>query len=418
MKKAMLKPALLALLMTPAALMAQKANLPKQITVKGTVKFPTPEGQPKMIYLSRETFQGSKSPIVDSVELGKDLTYSFRVKQDHPGIYKINVMNWEYITFWSDADVKISSRGYDTAKMKIKIPHFTFVEGSHDNNFVNQMELNSTLGYLRMVDDYNQQYFAKEHKTKTGDSAWANYWVGRRRYNEPRDDQDQRDELMKRIYKDRPVYMYALRGAGSPHDTTQYAATLRQLDHLMQLYPWLSEAKNLKNTIIKNRAQMMKLQPGQPAPSISYPDHLGQLQGLEKYKGKYLLVDFWASWCGPCRQAIPKVKELYTAYKAQGLEVVSISIDTDKNAWKKAMADENMPWEQLLSDNKDKTMETYQFSGIPTLYLIDREGKIVTKFTGYSPEAETQIKSVIEKGLSAQPEGEKKVIKAMGMTSM
>jgi peroxiredoxin len=256
------------------------------------------------------------------------------------------------------------------------------------------------------------------HKDKTGDSAWANYWDGRKRYNPLREDNQMREDVLMKVYKNRPVLIYALRSAGSPHDTTQYASTLRQLDHLLKLYPWLTEAQNLKTTIIKNRAQMMKLQPGQPAPSISYPDHLGKLQGLEKYKGKYLLVDFWASWCGPCRQAIPKVKELYSAYKDRGFEVVSISIDTDKNAWRKAMADEAMPWEQLLSDNKDKTMEMYQFSGIPTLYLIDRDGKIVTKFTGYGPDAEKEIKNVIEKGLAGKPEAEKKVIKAMGMTSM
>ena len=410
----MLKPALMALLMSPAALMAQKANLPKQITVKGSVKFATPEGQPRKIWLSRDNGTG-KPTVVDSVELGPDLTYSFRIKQDHPGIYKLNVMYWDHISFWSDADVKVASRGYDTAKIKMKIPHFYFVEGSSDNNFINQMELNNTNGYLRSVDEYNQEYYAKQHKEKTGDSAWANYWVGRRKYNDLRKDQDEREDLLMKVYKDRPVLIYALRSAGSPHDTTQYASTLRQLDHLIKLYPWLSEAKNLKNTIIRNRAQMMKLQPGQPAPSISYPDNFGKLQGLEKYKGKYLLVDFWASWCGPCRQAIPKVKELHEQYKAKGLEVVSISIDTDKKAWEKAMADENMPWEQLLSDNKDKTMELYQFSGIPTLYLIDREGKIVTKFTGYSPEAEATVKQAIEKGISGQAQPEKKVIKAMSM---
>lgn len=410
----MLKPALIALLMSPATLMAQKATLPKQITVKGSVKFATPEGQPKKIWLSRDNGTG-KPTVVDSVELGADLTYSFKIKQDHPGIYKLNVMHWEHITFWSDANVTVASRGYDTAKMKIKIPHFYFVDGSHDNNFINQMELNNTLGYLRMVDEYNEEYYAKQHREKTGDSIWSGYWKDRRRYNDPRKDQQQRDELLKEIYKDRPVMIYALRSAGSPHDTTQYAATLNHLDRLIKMYPWLSEAKNLKTTIINNRAQMMKLQPGQPAPSISYPDHLGQLQGLEKYKGKYLLVDFWASWCGPCRQAIPKVMELHEQYKAKGLEVVSISIDTDKKAWEKAMADEKMPWEQLLSNDKDKTMALYQFSGIPTLYLIDREGKIVTKFTGYSPEAEKEIKAVIEKGIGAQPATEKKVMRAMSM---
>ncbi|MGX5820932.1 TlpA family protein disulfide reductase [Chitinophaga lutea] len=415
MKKIVMRSAMLALLLTPAALMAQKATLPKQVTVKGTVKFAPPEGQPRKIWLSRDN-GASKPEVVDSVELAPDMTYKFTIKQDHPGIYKLNVMYWDHISFWSDANVTVNSRGYDTAKIKMKIPHFYFVEGSSDNNFINQTELNNTNGYLRSVEEYNEEYFAKQHKEKGGDSAWITYLKTRKRYNPMREDAQQRQDLLMKIYKDRPVLIYALRGMSGMHDTTKYVEVMQHLDRLIARYPWLTEAKTMKATITKNREQMMRLQPGQPVPSIRYPDAAGAMQGLEKYKGKYVLVDFWASWCGPCRAAIPKVKELYEQYKAKGLEVVSVSIDTDKNAWRKAMADEKMPWEQLLSDNKDKTMEQFQFSGIPTLYLIDREGKIVTKFTGYSPEAEAEVKTLIDKGTAAvKPAGERKSIPAVAM---
>ena len=138
-----------------------------------------------------------------------------------------------------------------------------------------------------------------------------------------------------------------------------------------------------------------KVRAGKPVPSISYPDASGNLKGLESYKGKYLLIDFWASWCGPCRQAIPKVKELYNEYHDKGFDVLSVSIDTDKKAWEKAMGEENMPWEQLLSPDKDKTMKQFQFSGIPTLYFIDPTGKIIKTFTGFGPDTETEIKSML-----------------------
>ncbi|WP_295129451.1 redoxin family protein [uncultured Chitinophaga sp.] len=413
MNNSMFKTALIALALAPAAVMAQKAPLTKQFTVKGKVKFDVPAGMPRKVWLSRDNFTG-KPEVVDSVELGKDLTYTFRVKQDHPGVYRLNVMHWDHLQFWSDADVTVSSRGYDTARMKMKIPHFYYVQGSSDNNFINQMELNNTNSYRRSVEEYNQEYYAKQYKEKSGDSAWITYLNTRPRYNKADEDAKMRRDLLFNIYKDRPVLIYALRYAGSPEDTTQYNATMAQLDGLLKLYPWLTEAKNLKTTITNNRLQAMRLKPGQPAPSISYPDAAGVLQGLDKYKGKYVLVDFWASWCGPCRQAIPKVKDLYTTYKDKGLEVLSISIDTDKKAWERAMGEEKMPWEQLLSNNKDKTMSDFQFSGIPTLYLIDREGKIVSKYTGYSPEAEAGIKAAINKGTAA-PAGERKSIPMISM---
>ena len=414
MMNTIMKPALLLALMSPVALQAQKTALPKQITVQGKVQFAVPPGQPNKIWLSRDMGTG-KPVVVDSTVLGDDLTYSFRIKQDHPGIYSLNVMHWERISFWSDADVKVSSRGYDTAKMKIKIPHFYFVEGSSDNNFINQMELNGTNNYLRMVDELNLEYRANKHKEQTGDSAWITDLKTNKRYNPMREDYRQRTETLMKIYKDRPVLIYGLRSMSTTESKDKYDEALAKLDHLIKLYPWLSEAKDMKATILKNRAQSLKLQPGQPVPSISYPDPMGKLQGLEQYKGKYVLIDFWASWCGPCRQAIPKVQALYDTYKSKGFDVVSVSIDTDKKAWQKAMDDEKMPWLQLLSDNKDKTMEQFQFGGIPTLYLVDPQGKIVTKYTGYSPSAEAEIKAILEKGVAAKPAGERKSMPAMAM---
>ncbi|UYQ95458.1 TlpA family protein disulfide reductase [Chitinophaga horti] len=410
----MLKPALLALALIPATVIAQKTPMPKLVTVKGKVMFDVPAGMPRKVWLSRENGLG-KPDLVDSVELGQDLTYTFKIKQDHPGVYRLDVLHWDRIPFWSDGDVTVTSRGYDTSRYKMKIPHFYFVEGSSDNNFINLTELNSTNSYLRSIEEYNQEYYAKQHRQKTGDSAWITYLDTRPRYNTPNEDARMRRDALQKMYKDRPVLIYTLRPGGNPDDTALFNGTMRQLDRLLTLYPWMTEAKNMKTTITNNRLQAMKLKPGQPAPKVAYPDADGKLQGLEKYQGKYVLVDFWASWCGPCRQAIPKVKELYTQYKAKGLEVVSVSIDDNKKAWEKAMGEEKMPWEQLLSDNKEKTMQEFQFSGIPTLYLIDREGKIVTKYTGYSPEAEAGIRSFIEKGGAAKPAVERK---SVPMTSM
>ncbi|GEP97172.1 TlpA family protein disulfide reductase [Chitinophaga cymbidii] len=388
MRTKILRAALWTGILAPASLLAQQQPMPKQIKVKGKVQFNVPADRPAKIWLSRDNGTGKAIP-VDSTELGPDLTYSFTIKQDHPGIYQLNVLHWDRISFWSDADVTVSSRGYDTAKMKMKIPHFYYVKGSRDNDFINQMELISTNGYLRMVEDYNEEYFAKQHKEKSGDSTWIHYLQTRKRYNTGSDDRKQRTDLVMKMYEDRPVTIYALRGRSD-------AEGLAKLDKLIALYPWLTEAKDMKATILKNKAQQMKLQPGQPVPSIAYPDAMGKVQGLEKYKGKYVLIDFWASWCGPCRQAIPKVKALYDTYKSKGFDVVSVSIDTNEKAWRKAMEEEKMPWEQLLSDNKDKTMEEFQFGGIPTLYMIDPAGKIMGKYTGFSPEAEAGIKKILE----------------------
>lgn len=396
----MLTPIVTVAMLTPMMIMpmragAQSDQLAKEITVKGKVQFRTPEPEQNKIWLMKQGASG-KSVAVDSCMLNADNTFSFRLQQDHPGIYEVDVMHWDRAPFWSDADVSIQFRGYDTARMKMKIPHYDYVDGSMDNAFVNLYEQLGSLDYLRMIDEYNEVYYADQ--AKPTDSAWSHYLHTRPRYDSMNVDYHRRVQVLVNSFKNRPVVIYAIKGMAGTEDHDKYDSAMAMLDNLIRLYPWLTEAGEIKADIIKNRELARRLQPGQPLPTIAYPDDKGKLQGLEKYKGKYLLIDFWASWCGPCRQAIPKVKSLYQQYHDKGFDVVSISIDTDKGAWKKAMKEENMPWEQLLTENKDTTMEVFQFGGVPTLYVVDKEGKIVTRFLGYSPEAEAAIKSLLEKG--------------------
>ena len=405
MKKAVLKMWMpLAILAMPTTLLAQQDKVVKSITVKGTVQFTDPNQKEHKVWLMKDGLNG-KGVAVDSALIGPDNTFSFKLKQDHQGVYTINAMYWDYATFWSDADVKVQMRGYDTARMKIKIPHYNFVEGSYDNGFIQLSKLNSDLNYLRMIDEYNLDYYLKQKN----DSNVKAYKNERRIYNPLNEDYQRRNEALIQAYANRPVLIYAIRGMAGTEAGEKYDKAMKLLDQLVAKYPWLTEAKALKENIIYNTNQARKLKTGQPMPSVSYPMPDGKLAGLDQYKGKYLLVDFWASWCGPCRQAIPKVKELYNAYKDRGFDVASISIDTDKKAWQKAMTEENMPWLQLLSDNKDKTMKEFQFSGIPTMYLVDPDGNIVERFTGFTEEAQATVKNILEKGAKAAP---KKVMSA------
>ena len=96
---------------------------------------------------------------------------------------------------------------------------------------------------------------------------------------------------------------------------------------------------------------------------------------------KYTLVDFWASWCGPCRREMPSVVEAYKAYKAKGLEVVGVSLDTDMAAWKKAITDLNITWPQMsdLKGWQNAGAALYGVRSIPATVLINQEGKIVAR---------------------------------------
>ena len=106
---------------------------------------------------------------------------------------------------------------------------------------------------------------------------------------------------------------------------------------------------------------------------VKLSDHVG--------KGKYTLLEFWASWCGPCRADIPHLKEAYELYHPAGFEVISISMDDDKDKWLKAIAEENMTWLQVsdLKAFKGDFSKIYNFNGIPTCVLVGPDGEIITR---------------------------------------
>lgn len=93
-------------------------------------------------------------------------------------------------------------------------------------------------------------------------------------------------------------------------------------------------------------------------------------------KNKYTLLEFWASWCGPCRGEVPALKKAYAKYKSKGFEIYGFSTDTDKEAWKQALKEDKTTWPQVLAENSE-AMTLYGVDGIPASFLIDQNGTIV-----------------------------------------
>lgn len=139
---------------------------------------------------------------------------------------------------------------------------------------------------------------------------------------------------------------------------------------------------------------------GQTAINFTKKDINGHDFSLASLKGKYVLLDFWGSWCGPCRQSHPHLKKVYEKYKSKGLEIVGISeekmadLQKAETAWKKAVQDDGIDWVHVLNNYGKEEFDLvrkYGVAGFPTKFLLDKEGKILYKLVGAGEEGDKAI---------------------------
>ena len=118
---------------------------------------------------------------------------------------------------------------------------------------------------------------------------------------------------------------------------------------------------------------------GQPAAEIALPSATGDTLRLSSLKGKVVLLDFWASWCGPCRVANKGLAKIYSKYKEKGFEIYSVSLDDEKDNWLKAIKKDKITWLQVIDRGgwETPTARMWSVEALPTSYLIDKGGRLI-----------------------------------------
>ncbi|WP_299549210.1 TlpA disulfide reductase family protein [Seonamhaeicola sp.] len=159
--------------------------------------------------------------------------------------------------------------------------------------------------------------------------------------------------------------------------------SVSQIDELLNLIPEAIKTSPYGIKVVQKANEHKRVAEGANYVDLPFKDIQGNPLKLSDYvgKGKYVLLEFWASWCGPCRADIPHLKEVYELYHPEGFEIISISMDEAHDKWLEAVEEEQMSWLQVSDGKafKGDLAEIYKIRGIPTCVLVDPNGKIVTR---------------------------------------
>ena len=170
-----------------------------------------------------------------------------------------------------------------------------------------------------------------------------------------------------------PYFMVAFGALESPgYELFKHAVSCAKAADPMSKY-----TQDIEGKFVNEATTMI----GGVAPEIKLNGPDGKPVSLHSLRGKVVLIDFWASWCGPCRRENPNVVKMYQKYKDQGFEIFGVSLDNDVNRWKAAIQSDGLSWYHGsdLMGWKSKPAQIYQVHSIPATFLLDKEGKIIAK---------------------------------------
>ncbi|MBR1516612.1 MAG: AhpC/TSA family protein [Bacteroidales bacterium] len=339
-------------ILTLTFLMAGTALLNAQTTrVHGTVKGIAANTK----VLLREVVEGNKLVLRDSATIAKTGNYAFRLETKEPAFY---IMEFEL-----------------QKKPSIHIIALPGEDITLDLRYV------SSFGHMRVARTHgseNMQLYKQFNNAMVAGSDESSQWYLKHNIQELLID-----------YSD--CLMSAFLVTFFEDDFNDYGGVYKIVrDGLIDKYPNNDFVRHLDD---KLRTSVVA---GMEAPEVALNDPNGKLRKLSDLRGKVVLLDFWASWCGPCRKENPNVVKLYNKYHGQGFEVFSVSLDNNKDRWTKAIMDDGLMWENHVSDLRGWSSagsKPYGISSIPATVLIDTEGKIIARNLR-GPELENALREI------------------------
>lgn len=320
------------------------------------------------IYLQQLSPTGIKD--VDTTTIDDKGEFKMDAPVTEIGFYRLKITDKNYATFIFNTNEKVKVTGDATS-----LATSYTVEGSEDSKLFWEINQTSIKNYGKR--DSLQRLFQNFATSVKMDSVRLDSMSNALEKPFTALVNEQNSYLKNFIEKH--ATSFAALAAVQQLSAEEFTDTYKKLDEaLFKKYPNSVYVKAFHESMLKQN----QLAVGTSAPEISMNTPEGKVLPLSSLQGKVVLIDFWASWCGPCRAENPNVVNAYKKYVSKGFDVYSVSLDKDAEKWKQAIQKDGLIWKNHVSDLKywqSPVVQLYNFNSIPTNILIDKKGKILAK---------------------------------------
>jgi peroxiredoxin len=327
------------------------------VTISGTVENPKADGSITLAKLS-----GGKREVLDTITLDDQNNFEVTVQTDAPEFYQINFYNTQLATMAVyESDLKVIADGSDKdGKLEIS--------GSEDVENMAEIQ--------RLLKEQNA-----EIQRINAEFIAARNAKDEEKMKNIQDDfllmQEKKKEQIKGKVKEMLPSIAVIQAMNFFDPNQDYEFMRMVANKLHEAHP-NSEIVNFYKEQMDDLAATAI---GTEAPVFEMPTPEGDTVSLKDFRGNYVLVDFWAAWCKPCREENPNLVRAYQKYKDEGFEILGVSLDRKREDWLQAIENDNLSWTQVseLKYWQTPVVQQYNITGIPFSVLINPEGEIVAK---------------------------------------
>jgi thiol-disulfide isomerase/thioredoxin len=331
----------------------------QQAIVTGTV--PT-DLSGKSLKLTLINYETRDDKVVQEATIAQDGKFALTIPLKEPEIYDLGVDNASL--------VQVLAKPGDNIQLTISKDGIQ-VTGSRETQYLVDYETNRKIVFNKYL---KRTYDSSAVAVKSGDKERIEYW----NTEHEKASQNYKAELAQWV--EQPFFINSL--AAVHHSIRWNPETDTALmNQMVSIYEKKYPNYDLTRQLVNKVNATKRIAIGAIAPGFVSIDSTGKKFDLNGDRGKYTLVEFWASWCAPCREESPTLVRLYNDYKDKGFTILSVSIDKNTTQWKKAIRQDGYTWENVcdLNGYGGPTAALYTVTAIPNSFLLDKDGRIIAK---------------------------------------